>query len=61
VFYNDGKSNLTEQIISNAKGHNDPVGDVTGGGSLDILNSGHGILTIHIHCRFSSIPFDEPE
>jgi hypothetical protein len=42
VFYNDGKGNLTEQTISNAKGHNDPVGDVTGGGSLDILNSGHG-------------------
>jgi Chitobiase/beta-hexosaminidase C-terminal domain/FG-GAP-like repeat/Beta xylosidase C-terminal Concanavalin A-like domain len=42
VFYNDGKGNLTEQIISNAKGHNDPIGDVTGNGSLDILNSGHG-------------------
>jgi hypothetical protein len=44
VFYNDGKGNLTEQIISNAKGHNDPLGDVTGSGSLDILNSGHGFF-----------------
>jgi hypothetical protein len=42
VFFNDGKGNLTEQTISNAKGHNDAVGDVTGGGSLDIFNSGHG-------------------
>jgi hypothetical protein len=42
VFYNDGKGNLTEQVISNAKGHNDPIGDVIGNGSLDILNSGHG-------------------
>ena len=42
VFYNDGKGNLTEQVISNAKGHNDPIGDVLGNGSLDILNSGHG-------------------
>jgi len=42
VFFNDGQGNLTEQTISNAKGHNDPVGDVTGSGSLDILNSGHG-------------------
>jgi hypothetical protein len=44
VFYNDGKGNLTEQIISNAKGHNDPLGDVDGSGSLDILNSGHGFF-----------------
>jgi hypothetical protein len=42
VFYNDGHGNLTEQIISNAKGHNDAVGDVIGNGALDILNSGHG-------------------
>ncbi len=42
VFYNDGKGNLTEQTISNAKGHNLAVGDVTGSGPLDILNSGHG-------------------
>jgi Chitobiase/beta-hexosaminidase C-terminal domain/Beta xylosidase C-terminal Concanavalin A-like domain len=42
VFYNDGKGNLTEQIISNAKGHNDAIGDVIGNGALDILNSGHG-------------------
>ena len=42
VFYNDGKGNLTEQTISNGKGHNDAVGDVTGTGPLDILSSGHG-------------------
>jgi hypothetical protein len=42
VFYNDGKGNLTEQVISNAKGHNDAVGDVIGNGAIDILNSGHG-------------------
>jgi regulation of enolase protein 1 (concanavalin A-like superfamily) len=42
VFYNDGKGNLTEQTISNGKGHNDVVGDVAGSGSLDILSSGHG-------------------
>jgi hypothetical protein len=42
VFYNDGKGNLTEQIISNAKGHNDAIGDMIGNGALDILNSGHG-------------------
>jgi hypothetical protein len=44
VFYNDGKGNLTEQIISNVKGHNDPLGDVTGSGTPDILNSGHGFF-----------------
>jgi FG-GAP-like repeat len=44
VFYNDGKGNLTEQVISNAKGHNDPVGDVIGNGAIDILNSGHGFF-----------------
>jgi Chitobiase/beta-hexosaminidase C-terminal domain/FG-GAP-like repeat len=44
VFYNDGKGNLTEQIISNAKGHNDDIGDVIGNGALDILNSGHGFF-----------------
>jgi hypothetical protein len=44
VFYNDGKGNLTEQIISNAKGHNQAVGDVIGNGALDILNSGHGFF-----------------
>jgi hypothetical protein len=42
VFYNDGKGNLTEQIISNGKGHNEVVGDVTGSGPMDILSSGHG-------------------
>jgi hypothetical protein len=44
VFYNDGKGNLTEQTISNGKGHNDDIGDVIGNGSLDILSSGHGFF-----------------
>jgi hypothetical protein len=44
VFYNDGKGNLTENVISNAKGHNDAVGDVIGNGALDIFNSGHGFF-----------------
>src|SRR5450755_488879 len=43
VYYNDGKGNLTPQVISNAKGHNLALGSVKGNaGELDILNSGHG-------------------
>jgi hypothetical protein len=42
VFYNDGAGNFTEQIISNAAGHQTTIGDVRGTGALDILNSGHG-------------------
>ncbi|HEY4046493.1 MAG TPA: chitobiase/beta-hexosaminidase C-terminal domain-containing protein [Acidobacteriaceae bacterium] len=43
IYYNDGKGNLTAQVIANAKGHNICVGDVIGKpGELDILNSGHG-------------------
>ncbi len=43
VYYNDGKGNLTPQVISNAKGHNLCIGNVNGNaGELDILNSGHG-------------------
>jgi Chitobiase/beta-hexosaminidase C-terminal domain/FG-GAP-like repeat len=44
VFYNDGKGNLTEQVVSNGKGHNDDIGDVIGNGVLDILSSGHGFF-----------------
>jgi hypothetical protein len=43
VYYNDGKGNLTPEVISNAKGHNLCIGNVGGKpGELDILNSGHG-------------------
>ena len=43
IYYNDGKGNFTLQVVSNAKGHNDALGSVTGkAGELDILNSGHG-------------------
>ena len=42
VYYDDGSGHLTTEIVSNAEGHNLIVGDVTGTGSLDILNSGHG-------------------
>ncbi|MEA2264194.1 MAG: hypothetical protein QOJ51_7019, partial [Acidobacteriaceae bacterium] len=42
VYYSNGSGLLTPEIISNAEGHNICVGDVTGSGSLDILNSGHG-------------------
>jgi hypothetical protein len=42
VYYSNGSGSLTPEIISNAEGHNISVGDVTGSGSLDILNSGHG-------------------
>lgn len=42
VYYNDGNGLLTPETISNAEGHNICVGDVTGTGTLQILNSGHG-------------------
>jgi hypothetical protein len=42
VYYSNGSGVLTPEIIANAEGHNDCVGDVSGTGSLDILNSGHG-------------------
>jgi hypothetical protein len=42
VYYNDGHGVLTPEIIANAEGHNLCIGDVTGTGTLDILNSGHG-------------------
>jgi hypothetical protein len=42
VYYSNGSGLLTPEIISNAEGHNICVGDVSGTGSLDILNSGHG-------------------
>jgi hypothetical protein len=43
IYYNDGKGNLTAQVIANAMGHNICVGNVIGKqGELDILNSGHG-------------------
>jgi FG-GAP-like repeat len=43
IYYNDGKGNLTPQVMANAKGHNVCLGNVIGNkGELDILNSGHG-------------------
>lgn len=42
VFYNDGAGNFTQEIISNAEGHQTTIGDVQGIGEIDILNSGHG-------------------
>jgi hypothetical protein len=44
VYYNDGKGVLTPETISNAEGHNIWVGDITGTGTLEIFNSGHGYL-----------------
>jgi hypothetical protein len=42
VYYNDGNGVLTPETISNAEGHNIWVGDITGTGTLEIFNSGHG-------------------
>jgi hypothetical protein len=42
VFYNDGLGNFTQEIVSNAAGHQTCVGDIRGGGAIDIFNSGHG-------------------
>jgi FG-GAP-like repeat len=44
VYYDDGKGNLTPEVLSNAEGHNIVVGNVTNNpaGELDILNCGHG-------------------
>jgi hypothetical protein len=42
VYYNNGAGVLTPETISNAEGHNIWVGDITGTGTLEIFNSGHG-------------------
>jgi FG-GAP-like repeat/Beta xylosidase C-terminal Concanavalin A-like domain len=42
VFYNDGLGNFTQEIVSNGAGHQTCVGDIRGGGAIDIFNSGHG-------------------
>jgi hypothetical protein len=44
VYYDDGKGNLTPEVLSNAEGHDIVVGNVTNNpaGELDILNCGHG-------------------
>jgi regulation of enolase protein 1 (concanavalin A-like superfamily) len=44
VFYNDGAGNFTQEIVSNAEGHQTTVGDVQGNGAIDIFNSGHGFF-----------------
>jgi hypothetical protein len=42
VFYNDGAGNFTQQVLSNIEGQIVAVGDITGSGGTDILDSGHG-------------------
>jgi hypothetical protein len=42
IFFNDGRGNFTQQVLSNVEGHNTVVGDVRHTGFFDILNSGHG-------------------
>jgi hypothetical protein len=42
VFYNDGLGNFKQEIVSNAAGHQTCVGNIRGGGAIDIFNSGHG-------------------
>ena len=43
IYYNDGKGNLTSQVVANPMGHNLILGNVSGAaGEVDILNSGHG-------------------
>ncbi len=42
VFYNDGLGNFSQEIVSNAEGHQTTIGDVQGNGAIDIFNSGHG-------------------
>jgi VCBS repeat protein len=42
IFFNDGSGNFTQQVVSNAEGHDTTAGDIRGIGFLDILNSGHG-------------------
>jgi hypothetical protein len=44
VFYNDGAGNFTQEIVSNAEGHQTTIGDVQGIGEIDVLNSGHGFF-----------------
>jgi hypothetical protein len=58
VFYNDGKGNFTEQVLSNDSTHNVAVADVEGDGDQDILTSPHGYfggshpLELFINRRF---------
>jgi hypothetical protein len=42
VYYSNGNGVLTPETISNSEGHNIWVGDITGTGTLEIFNSGHG-------------------
>jgi hypothetical protein len=42
VFYNDGTGHFTQLVLSNIEGHELGIGDVTGIGNNDILDSGHG-------------------
>lgn len=55
VFYNDGRGNFTQQVLSHDGGHNTYAADANGDGWIDILNSPHGYfgdahpLTIYIN------------
>lgn len=42
VFYNDGRGNFTQQILSSGSGHSQVTGDTSGRGVSDILSAGHG-------------------
>jgi hypothetical protein len=42
VFHNDGAGNFTEQILSNANGHNTEIGKPIPNGPWPILNAPHG-------------------
>ncbi len=42
VFYNDGRGNFNEQVLSHDATHNVAVADVNKDGDLDILSSPHG-------------------
>jgi hypothetical protein len=59
VFYNDCFGNFTQQIVSNAAGHQTCIGNIRGKGALDIFNSGHGVKGMIHPLQFSRIRFRE--
>lgn len=53
IFYNDGKGNFTQQILSTGSGHSEVTGDTSGCGVLDILNA---VMASQVLCiRWSCI------
>jgi hypothetical protein len=42
IFYNDGRGNFSQTVLSNGSGHNVTLGDAEADGDLDILSSAHG-------------------